>query len=824
MSENAQQTDAERLIAAALAWHDEGFCVLPAAADGSKRPGLKWDAYKTARPAREQVAVWAAQADGIGMVCGAVSGNVEMLEIEGKAADLLEPFIAAVDARDPFLARALLRYWETTPSGGIHFLYRVTGGPVAGNTKLASRPKLPTPTEPSNRDTLLETRGEGGWTVLAPSAGRTHPTGKAWKAVVGGPADLAVITAEQRDVLHEVARTFDQMPEVVIGHREARPVIDGDLSPGQDFEQRMSWADILGPEGWTLCERHGDKDLWTRPGKDRKHGASATTNYDGNDNLYVFSSSTAFEPNSSYTKFGAYALLRHGGDFSAAARALRAEGYGSAPKASTGEAQAESRAMLDLLPEGAPTTFADSTAPASGEEKSSPARKFDLSDVGNAHRLIEVEGPRLRYSPERKEWLHWNEGRWHWNASDAPAIRAMWRIVEMTKAADPDEGKWLFKSQSATAIEKAVRLARTDDRLLVSMSDLDARPFELNTPSGVVDLTTTELRPPEPSAMHTRVTGVAVDFSAACPRWLAFLEETFSGDAELIGFVQRLAGYSATGKVTHHVLPFLHGGGANGKSVFLEVLIAVLGTYAGPAPADFLLAGGNVHESYTADLAGMRLVVCSEVGPAAKFHEQKIKHLTGGDIVKARFLYGKPFSFVPTHHMWLMGNHQPAVDAGGESFWRRLRLIPFLHTVPEAERIAGLATQLVEQEGPAILAWVVEGARQQLAGLNEPESVKAATSSYAEEEDHLGLFIEERIKFGGGDYVRISTTDMRHAYEQWCFGEGTPPIPANVFGREIKARGAGTAKSNGKRFYTNVTIMRPEDSIAPRPEQLRYGD
>jgi len=149
--------------------------------------------------------------------------------------------------------------------------------------------------------------------------------------------------------------------------------------------------------------------------------------------------------------------------------------------------------------------------------------------------------------------------------------------------------------------------------------------------------------------------------------------------------------------------------------------------------------------------------------------------------------------------------------------------LPFA-PVPESARIVGLADRLVEEEGPAILAWIIEGARKQLGGLAEPESVKAATRAYAQEEDHLGRFIEERIRFGGGDHVRLSTADVRHAYEQWCFAEGEQPMAANVFGRELKGRGAGTAKSSGRRYYTNVTLMSAtqRDATDLLPEQLRY--
>ncbi|MFK5279863.1 phage/plasmid primase, P4 family, partial [Lacticaseibacillus paracasei] len=189
------------------------------------------------------------------------------------------------------------------------------------------------------------------------------------------------------------------------------------------------------------------------------------------------------------------------------------------------------------------------------------------------------------------------------------------------------------------------------------------------------------------------------------------------------------------GVVSHHILPFLHGAGGNGKSVMLDVLVQLLGDYATTAPAGFLMTGRS-DESAIARLSGQRLVVCSEIDQSARFDEAKVKLITGGDKLTARFLYGQYFSFVPTHHLWLMGNHQPRVEAGGESFWRRLRLVPFNVTVPKPQRIERLAQIMADEEGPGILAWIITGAvTAHRDGLAEPAAVMAATDEYASEED-----------------------------------------------------------------------------------------
>lgn len=331
------------LLNAALAWHDAGYTILRASTDGSKRPaGTAWKQYQTSRPDRTQIQAWfRGNYPGIGMVCGAISGGAEMLELEGRAVGegthrhLLD-LIDAAGLR-PLWEQIATGYAEDTPSGGIHWIYRIADAPVPPNTKLACRPATQDELAQDPKDkikVLAETRGEGGWVVIAPSNGATHPTGRPWLTTAGGPTSVATITMAEREQLHRVIRCLDQMPSPIATAdtpRPARPATDG-LSPGDDYEARTGWADLLGPHGWTLVSRHGNTHYWRRPGKDR--GISATTGQaDDRDRLYVFSTSTEFDTGKPYTIFGAYALLEHSGDHKAAAQALNRAGYGSTPPA-----------------------------------------------------------------------------------------------------------------------------------------------------------------------------------------------------------------------------------------------------------------------------------------------------------------------------------------------------------------------------------------------------------------------------------------------------------------------------------------------------------
>jgi len=305
---------------AALAAHRAGLCVVPAARDGSKRPYDRWKQYQQRRAEIAELEHWFGGGDpspGIGIVCGAVSGGLEMLELEGAAVHLgiyHQLIKRAIDiGLAPLVDRIRSGYEELTPSGGIHWLYRCTS--TSGNLKLARQPGH----NPNTVQVLIETRGEGGFTIVAPSAGSTHPTGLSWVLNRGCFATIATITQEERSNLHQLCASFDKMPIRVVTH--ATPTQSGNGSrPGDQYNAATTWYDVLTPHGWTAIYTHGEETAWRRP--DKTTGISATTNHLGTDRLKVFSSSTPFDTETTYDRFGAYAILKHAGDLSAAARTL----------------------------------------------------------------------------------------------------------------------------------------------------------------------------------------------------------------------------------------------------------------------------------------------------------------------------------------------------------------------------------------------------------------------------------------------------------------------------------------------------------------------
>jgi hypothetical protein len=218
-------------------------------------------------------------------------------------------------------------YLEQTP-GGVHWLYRCEE--ITGNAKLAQRLKRPEEKQqPKDKwKVLIETRGEGGFMIAAPSHGKVHPSGKPYVLVRGGVASLATITPEERTALWNLARTFHQPEKVRFEDpKGSTSAARSGTRPGDDFNRRASWAEILEPAGWTKVLDRNDAPLWRRPGKGE--GWSASTNYAGSGLLYCWSTSTDFEAERGYSKFAAYAILHHNGDYKAAAKKLAQDGYGT---------------------------------------------------------------------------------------------------------------------------------------------------------------------------------------------------------------------------------------------------------------------------------------------------------------------------------------------------------------------------------------------------------------------------------------------------------------------------------------------------------------
>ncbi|MFC7220978.1 phage/plasmid primase, P4 family [Streptomyces polyrhachis] len=452
-----------------------------------------------------------------------------------------------------------------------------------------------------------------------------------------------------------------------------------------------------------------------------------------------------------------------------------------------------------------------------------------LTDRGNAKLFVKLYAADYRHVPGLG-WYKWDGVHWQLDEDDT----VLWAAGDLAEAIAVTDPRGTYTSSamqthrrralSTAGINAMLAQAKSAPGMVLSATQLDADPYALCTPAGIVDLRTGAMRSADPDKdFHSRCTTVGPR-PAPTPRWQRFLTDTFGGDTqgrEMIGFLHLLLGYSITGDVGAQVMPFLFGSGKNGKSVLLDVLMKLLGDYADAAPPGFLMY--RPYEGHPTDLAelhGRRVIVCSEVKPGDKFDEARVKLLTGGDRIKARRMRQDFFSFTPTHHLWLLGNHRPEVGTGGFAFWRRMRLLPFERVVPDHRKIDNLADLLVTEEGPGILCWLIDGARRYLDGAKDlagPERVRLATTAYAETEDHTGRFLEEACLLGGE--LRAEQTGLYATYRSWCAIEGAPPASSRAFAARVRELvGLASPKemilSNQRKYYPGIGLRADQEGMA----------
>jgi putative DNA primase/helicase len=281
----------------------------------------------------------------------------------------------------------------------------------------------------------------------------------------------------------------------------------------------------------------------------------------------------------------------------------------------------------------------------------------------------------------------------------------------------------------------------------VTVDQLDSDLWLINDPDGTTELKTGKTREHRREDYITKSTAVAP--GGDCPLFRKFLDTIFDGDCDLIDYVQKVLGYCLTGETREHALFFLYGTGANGKSVLLSTVSGLLDRYCKTAGFETFAASSSPgHPTDIAGLRGARLVICSEVEQGRRWAESKIKSLTGGDRIEARFMRQDFFEFVPQFKLMIAGNHKPSLRNVDEAIRRRMHLIPFAVTIPEKDRDKHLADKL-RAEWPGILKWIIEGCtRWQEEGLEKPEAVARATDEYLAAEDVVLTWMDEKCELG----------------------------------------------------------------------------
>lgn len=508
--------------------------------------------------------------------------------------------------------------------------------------------------------------------------------------------------------------------------------------------------------------------------------------------------------------------------------------------------QSEPVSRLDAVPTSIPKALSDSSS------DNAEISLFDLgatdnesgrTDLGNAHRFIDQFHNELLSVPAWKCWLSWDGQRW---ADDKDVgvkqrarryVRDLWKLVPtftecfeshiLSEANLNKICKFIHSSSQVAKIDAFVRLASTDERVVAMVDELNTDPLLLNVANGTIDLSTGDIRPHNPADRITQLAPVNYDPKAACPKWLQTLSLVFDGDEELIRYVQKLLGYSITGDTGEHLLPICYGGGNNGKSTIWNTVLELLGDYGTLANEDLLLGEKHSHPTEKANLYQKRFIPISEPERGAKLKESRVKELTGDRTITARRMHEDYWSFTRTHTFWLSTNHLPRIDGRDDGIWRRIKLIPFSVNIgKKVEPIKDFDRWLVRNEGPGILAWLVQGYLEyQREGLKEPEVVSSATSGYRDNSDPLKEFFDNFCVVGDGR--EATANELFEAYSDPSRHAGKWSNTA--FGKAMKEHFQSAKATSGpnrnRLVYQGVSVVKVESGNAePSSENPANND
>lgn len=420
-----------------------------------------------------------------------------------------------------------------------------------------------------------------------------------------------------------------------------------------------------------------------------------------------------------------------------------------------------------------------------------------------------------RYVAAWGRWLVWDGQRWR--TEDTLAATDLIRSVCRQAAVRADNPKVAAKLASASTVGGVERLARADRRHAATTDEWDADPWLLNTPGGVVDLKTGRKRANDRADRMTKITTATP--GGDCPQWMAFLSDIAGGDVDLQAYLQRMVGYCLTGVTSAHALFFLYGTGANGKSVFANVISTILGDYAATASMDtFVETRGDRHPTDLAGLRGARFVTAIETEQGRRLNESKVKAITGGDKISARFMRQDFFEYTPQFKPVIVGNHKPAIRNIDEAMKRRMHMIPFTVTIPP-ERRDGRLTEKLLAERDGILAWAVAGCLAwQRDGLKPPACVVSATEEYFEAEDALGRWLDERCVREPN--AKSLTAELFTDWKQWAESAGEFIGAQRRFSDLLITRGIEKWRNGmGVRGFQGIGLKHP-----PMPAYTPYAD
>lgn len=447
-----------------------------------------------------------------------------------------------------------------------------------------------------------------------------------------------------------------------------------------------------------------------------------------------------------------------------------------------------------------------------------PKKNYDMTDTGNAHRLVDKFGHVIRYSYNRKKWYYWDGSAWR--IDDTGEIKKLGDVIceDIKKEGYQEQDdqtqasllKWATKTASSRGKEAMIKECQHLHGIPASPDDFDSYTEYLNCQNGIVNLRTGELLPHDSNFLMSRICYSEYDTDGGIPRlWLRFLDDVTDGDKELQAYIQKSVGYSLTGSNREQCAYFLYGIGNNGKSTFLDTISDLLGSYAANAQPETIMMrkyGDSGALSDIARLKSARFVTSEEPTEGVRLNEGLLKQLTGGSKITCRFLYSDEFEYTPEFKIWIATNHKPVIRGTDIGIWRRIKLIPFEVNIP-ADRVDKNLKYKLRKEFPQILRWAVDGCRMWMeTGLVEPSRVKDAVKEYKHEMDLLSGFLEQCIEIDYTAKEKVPAMALFHAYSRWARDNNEYEMSSKKFFTEIGKKLPEKGRDSRGIFYRFIKL------------------
>lgn len=443
--------------------------------------------------------------------------------------------------------------------------------------------------------------------------------------------------------------------------------------------------------------------------------------------------------------------------------------------------------------------------------------KRPTTDIGNSERFEDIAEGCIKYVSEMDQWIKWENDRWVAINSVYDFAKTVIRSIyqESSQCEDVDRRQklayWAASSENKARVDAMINLASRSSHIQVPVQLLDSDPSMIGCANGIISLDSGTLSSTDKSQYITKSVSASFDNDAQCPVWERFLYEIMDGKKDMVQFLQRLSGYALYGGNPEQVLPILHGGGANGKSVFINTLKDLFGDYSKKIEPSTLTvskhgqSAGGAREDLVR-LYRCRLGVTTETADGDRLDESFVKAVSGGEEVTARGIHArKSIEYKPEYLVMLATNHVPTIVGTDDGIWRRIVLIPF--NVSFKGREDRELPQRLRSESDGILNWLLTGYSEwRRVGLSMPKRVLEATNSYKTDQDALGEWLDEHCRIKPSN--TCPSADAYESYRNWAIGAGMFPLSKRRFTTQLAERGHEKVHDGYKKPYLGFSLRR----------------